>query len=104
MGAVLHVTTHIIQKKSLKICIPINADRFSRVSILSGAPFTVAVIGVPQRFQAVNPSSPLQTDVRFLPFALSSPFDFLAFRIENFVPVSLESWSQNTTSLLSLSL
>ena len=44
------------------------------VSILSGAPFTVAVIGIPQRFQAVNATSPLQAGVRFLPFALSSPF------------------------------
>ena len=45
-----------------------------RITVLSGVPFTVAVIEIPQRFQAVNANSPLQAGIRFLPFALSSPF------------------------------
>lgn len=34
----------------------------------------MAVIGIPQRFQAVNASSTLQAGIRFLLFALASPF------------------------------
>lgn len=46
---------------------------FSSNTIFSGVPSTVAVIEIPQRFQAVNALSPLQAGLRFLPFALSSP-------------------------------
>ena len=40
---------------------------------LTGAPFTVAVIQIPLRFQSVNGLSPLQAGIRLLPFALLSP-------------------------------
>ncbi|CAF9915301.1 MAG: hypothetical protein HETSPECPRED_002355 [Heterodermia speciosa] len=40
---------------------------------LTGAPFTVAVIQIPLRFQAVNGLSPLQSGIRLLPFAILSP-------------------------------
>ena len=40
---------------------------------LTGAPFTVAVIQIPLRFQAVQSLSPLQAGIRLLPFALLSP-------------------------------
>ncbi|KAL8650010.1 MAG: hypothetical protein Q9210_004073, partial [Variospora velana] len=50
-----------------------NADSLYSITVLSGVPFTVAVIKIPQRFQAVNAQSPLAAGIRFLPFALSSP-------------------------------
>lgn len=37
---------------------------------LTGGPFTVAVIQIPQRFQTVNNMSPLGAGIRLLPFAL----------------------------------
>ena len=40
---------------------------------LTGAPFTVAVIQIPLKFQAVYGLSPLGAGVRLLPFAISSP-------------------------------
>lgn len=51
-----------------------GADCCFRITVLSGAPFTVAVVELPQRFQAINAVSPLDAGIRFLPFALSSPF------------------------------
>ena len=45
-----------------------------RSSALSDVPFTVAVIEIPQRFQAVNATSPLLAGVRLLPLSLSAPF------------------------------
>ena len=45
-----------------------------RLTFLTGVPFTVAVIQIPQRFQVVNDVSPLQAGIRLLPFAFSSPF------------------------------
>ncbi|KAI9842654.1 MAG: hypothetical protein M1837_007021 [Sclerophora amabilis] len=42
-------------------------------TFLVGAPFTVAVIQIPQRFQAVNGTTPLGAGVRLLPFAFASP-------------------------------
>lgn len=41
--------------------------------ILTGGPFTVSVIQIPQRFQAVNRLSSLDAAIRLLPFALSTP-------------------------------
>jgi hypothetical protein len=41
--------------------------------ILTGGPFTVCVIQIPQRFQAVNGMSPLGAGIRLLPFAIASP-------------------------------
>lgn len=38
-----------------------------------GFPFTVAVIGIPQRFQAVNGESPLHAGIGLLPLAVSTP-------------------------------
>lgn len=40
---------------------------------LTGAPFTVAVIQIPLKFQAVHGVSPLGAGVRLLPFAVMSP-------------------------------
>ena len=40
---------------------------------LTGAPFTVAVIQIPLKFQAVYGLSPLGAGIRLLPFAISSP-------------------------------
>ncbi len=40
---------------------------------LAGAPFTVAIIQIPLRFQTVNGVSTLGAGVRLLPFALASP-------------------------------
>lgn len=40
---------------------------------LVGAPFTVAIIQIPLRFQTVNSVSALGAGVRLLPFALASP-------------------------------
>lgn len=40
---------------------------------LVGAPFTVAIIQIPLRFQTVNGVSALGAGVRLLPFALASP-------------------------------
>ncbi|KAF2464555.1 MFS multidrug transporter-like protein [Lindgomyces ingoldianus] len=42
--------------------------------ILTGGPFTVCVIQIPQRFQAVNGLSSLDAGIRLLPFAIASPF------------------------------
>ncbi|KAF1958519.1 MFS multidrug transporter-like protein [Byssothecium circinans] len=42
--------------------------------ILTGGPFTVCVIQIPQRFQAVNGLSPLDAGIRLLAFAIASPF------------------------------
>lgn len=41
--------------------------------ILTGGPFTVCVIQIPQRFQSVNGLSPLSAGIRLLPFAIASP-------------------------------
>ena len=41
-----------------------------RSIFLTGAPFTVAVIQIPQRSQAVNNMSPLGAGIRLLPFAV----------------------------------
>ncbi|PQE07460.1 major facilitator superfamily transporter protein [Rutstroemia sp. NJR-2017a BBW] len=43
-------------------------------SFLAGASGTVAFIEIPQRFQIVNGSSPLNAGIRLLPFAVGSPF------------------------------
>ena len=40
---------------------------------LTGAPFTVAVIQIPLKFQTVYGLSPLAAGIRLLPFALASP-------------------------------
>ena len=40
---------------------------------LTGAPFTVAVIQIPLKFQAVYGVSPIGAGIRLLPFAASSP-------------------------------
>ena len=40
---------------------------------LCGGPFTVAVIELPLRFQAVNGLSALGAGIRLLPFAIASP-------------------------------
>jgi hypothetical protein len=40
---------------------------------LTGMPFTVAVIQIPLRFQAVDNLSPLQAGVRLLPYAILNP-------------------------------
>ena len=40
---------------------------------LTGAPFTIAVIQIPLRFQAIQEASPLQAGIRLLPFAILSP-------------------------------
>ena len=45
--------------------------RRNRSIFLTGAPFTVAVIQIPQRFQAVNNLPPLGAGIRLLPFALT---------------------------------
>jgi hypothetical protein len=42
--------------------------------ILTGGPFTVCVVQISQRFQAVNSLSPLAVSIRLLPFAIASPF------------------------------
>ena len=44
-----------------------------REIFLTGAPFTVAVIQLPLKFQAVYGASPLGAGVRLLPFAILSP-------------------------------
>jgi Na+/melibiose symporter-like transporter len=41
--------------------------------IMTGGPFTVCVIQIPQRYQTVNGLSPLGAGVRLLPFAIASP-------------------------------
>ena len=46
-----------------------------RINFLSGAPFTVAVIQVRQRFQTVSGSSALIARTRLLPFTLSISVD-----------------------------
>jgi hypothetical protein len=43
---------------------------WSSLTILSGAPFTVAVIQIPQRYQAVGDNSPIRAGVNLLPFTL----------------------------------
>ena len=60
--------------RGLKVCILISANRFLRVSTLSGSPSPMSVIGISPRFQAANAASPFQAGARSLPFALSSPF------------------------------
>lgn len=40
---------------------------------LTGAPFTVAVIKLPLKSQAVHGASPLEAGIRLLPFAILSP-------------------------------
>jgi hypothetical protein len=40
---------------------------------LTGMPFTVAVIQIPLRFQAVDNFSPLQAGIRLLPYAILNP-------------------------------
>ena len=38
-----------------------------------GAPYTIAIVQLPQRFQAVNAISPLGAGIRLLPFTFSAP-------------------------------
>jgi len=40
---------------------------------LTGMPFTIVVIQIPHRFQAVDDLSPLQAGIRLLPYALLNP-------------------------------
>ena len=42
-------------------------------TVFMGAPFTVAVISLPEHFQTVNGVSPLTAGIHILPFALSAP-------------------------------
>lgn len=42
----------------------------SRLTILSGVPFTVAVIQIPQRYQTVGQTSPVRAGVDLLPSTL----------------------------------
>ena len=37
-------------------------------------PFTIAIVQIPSRFQAVNSLSPLQAGIRLLPYAVLNPF------------------------------
>lgn len=50
-----------------------NCLLLSRNSFLVGFPFTVAIVGIPQRFQAVNGISPFGAGYRLLPFAVLTP-------------------------------
>ncbi len=56
--------------------IDIFLDTFFRLSLLSGIPYNIIVIDIPQRFQAVYGTSPFGAGVRLIPFnfliALSS--------------------------------
>ena len=45
----------------------------SRNTFFVGAPYTIAVVQIPQRFQAVNMQSPLNAGLRLLPLTVSSP-------------------------------
>lgn len=45
----------------------------SRGFFLTGAPLTICVIEIPQRFQTVNGSSPIGAGVKLLAYALSNP-------------------------------
>lgn len=40
---------------------------------MTGMPFTVAIVQIPLRFQAVNSLSPLQAGLRLLPYAFLNP-------------------------------
>lgn len=46
---------------------------WTRDMVLTGAPFTVAVIQIPLKFQTVYGLSPLRAGIRLLPFAIASP-------------------------------
>ena len=56
---------------------PLQSLRFAydriRSIFLAGAPFTVAVILIPLRFQNVNNLSPLDAGIRLLPYAVANP-------------------------------
>ena len=43
-----------------------------RIAFLSGVPFTVAIIRIPQRCQTVSEASAFEAGVRLLPFTLSA--------------------------------
>ena len=44
------------------------ADKCSSVSLLSGVPYNIIVIDIPQRFQAVYGASPFGAGLRLIPF------------------------------------
>ncbi|KAF2468467.1 MFS general substrate transporter [Lindgomyces ingoldianus] len=50
-------------------------------SVLLGVPFTVIVVDLPQRFQAINGVSALNAGVRLLPYALFAPLGSLLSNI-----------------------
>ncbi|KAM0124629.1 hypothetical protein ACHAO1_010967 [Botrytis cinerea] len=47
------------------------------ISFLVGIPTSVILISIPQRFQIVNASSPLQAGIRLLPYTIANPFRLL---------------------------
>ena len=47
-----------------------HALTVSSISFLSGVPFTVGTIQIPQRFQTVSSASALEAGIRLLPFTL----------------------------------
>jgi hypothetical protein len=58
-----------------------SADFSTSQAFLLGVPFTVLVIDLPQRFQAVNGLSALSAGVRLLPYAILAPIGSLVSNI-----------------------
>jgi hypothetical protein len=46
----------------------IDTDTLSRTAVLSGFPYFISVINLPQRFQLVNGQSPVSAGLRLMPF------------------------------------
>jgi hypothetical protein len=45
---------------------------------MTGAPLTIAIVDIPQRFQVVNGSGPLDAGVKLLSYAIASPIGTVA--------------------------
>jgi len=48
-----------------------------RVSFLVGIPNSAILISIPQRYQVVDSSSPLQAGIRLLPYTIANPIGLL---------------------------
>ena len=55
-----------------------HADDERRLAVITGAPFTVALIDLPLRFQSVNGASSLHAGVKLLPFIALVPAGAIA--------------------------
>lgn len=74
MGTLLYVVTtslphpSVIQKPNIGNT---HANESHRMSFLSGVPYNIIVIDIPQRFQTINSISPFSSGLRLIPFNFS---------------------------------